>query len=289
MVLEDIIRTVNQLGRRYYWAPSGFQDKDDIRGLIGDWRRALKAFLSSYAFERSGRSPYYSGAALKAVDQYERDVPGKDFEFVLWQSFLEFLAGKKVNAKNNPLLPAGNRYNSVSRLIATLEDFDYNLVRWSSALASKGDIEVAWKCLVEIRGIGPKIASLYLRDIVDAFEIDESRVGNKAYLQPIDVWTRRGAKILAEIFLMTSPKSDWDYAQVLVEVSERAGVRSSLTNTGLWILGAQLTGNLNRFHEALSSIDNLQNLLLSRARWHRGVAEVLETLLEDAAMVYNTV
>jgi len=148
-------------------------------------------------------------------------------------------------------------------------------------LASKGDIEVAWKCLVEIRGIGPKIASLYLRDIFDAFEIDESRVGNKAYLQPIDIWTRRGARIIAEIFLMTSPKSDWDYAQVLVEVSERAGVRSSLTNTGLWILGAQLAGNPDRFREALSGIDNLRNLLLSRAQWHRRGAEVLETLLED--------
>lgn len=283
MVLEDIIRTVNQLGQHYYWDPSGFQDRDHIRGLIGDWRRALKAFLSSYAFERSGRSPYYSGAALKAVDQYERDVPGKDFEIALWQSFLDFLAGKKVNRKNNPLRPAGNGYNSVSRLVATLEDFDYNLVRWSSALVGKGDIEVVWKRLVEIRGIGPKIASLYLRDIFDAFEIDESRVGNKAYLQPIDIWTRRGAKILAEIFPMTSPKSDWDYAQVLVEISERAGVRSSLTNTGLWILGAQLAGNSDRFREALSGIDNLRNLLLSRAQWHRRGAEVLETLLGDAA------
>jgi len=283
MVLEDIIRTVNQLGQRYYWDPQGFQDRDHIRELVGDWRRALKAFLSSYAFERSGRSPYYSGAALKAVDQYEQDVPGKDFEIALWQSFRDFLAGRKVNAKNNPLRPAGNGHNSLSRLIVTLEDFDYNLVHWSSALASKGDIEVSWKRLVEIRGVGPKIASLYLRDIVDAFEIDESCVGNKAYLQPIDIWTRRGAKILAEMFLITSPKSDWDYAQVLVKVSERAGVRSSLTNTGLWILGAQLAGNSDGFREALSSIDNLRNLLLSRAQWHRRGAKVLETLLEDTA------
>jgi hypothetical protein len=142
-------------------------------------------------------------------------------------------------------------------------------------------LEVVWKRLVEIRGIGPKIASLYLRDIFDAFEIDESRVGNKAYLQPIDIWTRRGAKILAEMFPMTSPKSDWDYAQVLVEISEQAGVRSSLTNTGLWILGAQLAGSPDRFQKALSSIDSLRSLLLSRAQSHRRGAEVLATLLED--------
>lgn len=285
MELERIVQTINRLAR-LYWHPSGFQDREQIRSLVGDWRQAFKWFLSSYAFERQGRSPHYSGFAVKAIDLYDGEVPRQDFEEMLWRSFLKI--GKfpddatGTNKKNNPLSSqAGKGHSSVSSLISSLEDFGFNIVQWAHSLAGSGNVETAWNALVAIRGINRKIASLYLRDIVDAFEIDEDRVGGKKYLQPIDRWTERAAKALAE-FLPTTPNSYWEFAEVLVEVSERANVHSTLTNTGLWILGAQLVGDPERFHDLLLSANELHQFLFRQLRRYQERAGILESVLNVA-------
>jgi hypothetical protein len=279
--LENIVQTINRLAL-LYWHPSGFQSQEQIRSLVGDWRQAFKWFLSSYAFERQGRSPHYSNTAVKALELYVGEVPGEDFEAKLWDNFLKCggfpTNGKGANTKNNPLLPSDDRYSSASRLIGSLEDFNFNIVHWAFSLTQLGEVEIPWDKLVAIRGIKYKIASLYLRDIADAFEINEDRVGNKAYLQPIDVWTERGAKVLAEFVPMT-PKSYWEFAEVLIEVSERAGVRSTFTNTGLWILGAQLVGDPVRFHDLLLSVDALHHFLSRQIHWYQNRAEMLTTVL----------
>lgn len=285
MELERNVQIVNRLAQ-LYWHPSGFQDREQIRSLIGDWRQAFKCFLSSYAFQRQGYSPHYPRFAAKAVDFYDGEVPRQDFEKMLWCNFLKIGRfpddGTGANKKNNPLFCADNRHGSASRLISSLEDFEFNIVRWASSLAKSGEIETAWSKLVALRGIGKKIASLFLRDIVDAFEIDEDRVGGKKYLQPIDRWTERGAKAFAE-FLPATPNSYWELAEVLVEASERAKVRSTLTNTGLWILGAQLVGDPECFHDLLLSADQLRQFLSRQLRWYQGRAAILESVLNIAA------
>jgi hypothetical protein len=286
--LERIVQTVNRLAW-FFWHPLGFRDRNEIHSMVEDWRAAFQWFLSSFAFERQGRSPYYSDFAVEAVELYDGEIPGQDFEEKLWDNFLKrggFPAdGEGANKKNNPLAPSDNGYSSASRLVSSLEDFNFNVVQWALSLAQSGDVKRAWNKLVAIRGIGDKIASLYLRDIVDAFEIDEDIVGNKVYLQPIDAWTRRGAKALAE-FMSVAPKSDWDLAEVLIEVSERASVRSTYTNTGLWFLGAQLVRDKERFHDLLLSVDDLHDFLRDEMYRHRKRAEILETVL--SASGYDT-
>jgi len=286
MELERAVQTVNRLAQ-IYWHPSGFQDREQIRSLVGDWRQAFKWFLSSYAFERQGRSPHYSGFAVRAIDLYDGKVPRQDFEKMLWCNFLKIGGfpddATGTNRKNNPLSsPPGKGHSSASGLISSLEDFGFNIVQWAQSLAGSGNVETAWNELVAIRGINRKIASLYLRDIVDAFEIDENRVGGKKYLQPIDRWTERAAEALAE-FLPTTPNSYWELAEVLVEASERAKVRSTLTNTGLWILGAQLVGDPERFHDLLLRADQLRQFLSRQLRWYQGRAAILESVLNKTA------
>jgi hypothetical protein len=46
----------------------------------------------------------------------------------------------------------------------------------------------AYNLLNSIREIGPKIASLYMRDIVYLGKIDESDIRDAFVLQPIDTW-----------------------------------------------------------------------------------------------------
>jgi len=283
--LQSVIQIVNGLAS-LYWHPTGFQSQEQIRSLTGDWRQAFKWFLSSYAFERQGRSPHYSNIAVHALELYDKEFPGKDFETELWNNFLKCGGfppdGKGANKKNNPLLPSDTTCSSASQLISSLGDFGFNIVHWASSLAQSGDVETPWNRLVTIRGIKNKIASLYLRDIVDAFEINEDKVGNKERLQPIDVWTERGAKALAG-FLSMSPRSYWDFAEVIIKASERAEVRSTLTNTGLWMLGAQLVGNAADFHNLLLSTDSLRSFLSHQVSRYQNRIELLQMILSKSS------
>ncbi|MGA2060642.1 MAG: hypothetical protein ABSG67_09200 [Thermoguttaceae bacterium] len=282
--LESIIQIVNGLAS-LYWHPTGFQSQEQIRSLTGNWREAFKWFLSSYAFERQGRSPHYSNFARCALDLYDKEFPGKDFETELWNNFLKCGKfppdGKGANKKNNPLSPSNTKCSCVSQLISSLGDFGFNIVYWASSLVQSGDVKTPWNCLVTIRGIKNKIASLYLRDIVNAFEIDEDIIGNKERLQPIDVWTERGATALAG-FLSMSPKSYWDFAEVIVKASERAKVRSTLTNTGLWILGAQLVGNAVDFHKLLLSVNSLRSFLYNQVSHYQNRIELIQMVLSKS-------
>jgi hypothetical protein len=279
--LKRVVQTVNSLSL-LYWQPSEFQSQARIRSLGEDWRQAFNWFLSSYAFERQGRSPHYSTAAVKAVELYKEELPNQDFEKEIWQNFCNCggfsTDGKGANTKNNPLFPSKNQIESASGLIVSLENYDFNIVKWASSLAISDDIELAWNKLVKIRGIGNKIASLFLRDIVYAFEINEDKIKGKVYLQPIDVWTERGAKALAQ-FLSRTPNSYWEFAKVLVEVSEYAAVRPTLTNVGLWIFGAQLVRDEKRFHNLLLSPDDLHRFLSAQIQWHQNQAKALEMVL----------
>jgi len=280
--LKEVVQILNRLSL-LYWQPQGFQSQEYIRSLVGHWREAFKWFLSSYAFERQGRSPHYSIAAVKAVNKYEAALPYPDFEEKVWKDFLisgRFADdGRGANKKNNPLAPAGGAINSASLLVTSLEDYDFNIVKWASSLVKSGEIETVWNKLVQIRGIGSKIASLFLRDVVYAFEIDEDKIEKKVYLQPIDVWTERGARALAQ-YISETPKLYWEFAEVLVEVSERVNVRSTLTNVGLWTFGAQLVRNPARFHDLLLNVEELHSFLSKQIDWHRERAKLLEIVLE---------
>lgn len=192
---KKIVESINRIGH-LYWHSSGFQDREKFCALAGDWRQAFNWFLSSYAFERQGRSPHYSTSAVESVSQYSEKHPNQSFEYDIWNNFLRIGHyddnGKGTNKKNNPLCPANDKYSSATQLVASLNVYDFNIVKWASSLAKNGEIKFAWDKLVNIRGIGKKIASLFLRDVVYAFQIDEDKIGGKIYLQPIDIWTQRG-------------------------------------------------------------------------------------------------
>jgi len=63
-----------------------------------------------------------------------------------------------------------------------------NLASHVKGLIKSNQTEQAYRLLIGIRGIGAKIASLYLRDIAYNGELVESRVKDQRYLQPVDTW-----------------------------------------------------------------------------------------------------
>ncbi len=81
-----------------------------VAGLFLSWGKypkykediwdALSIFLEGYAFERQGRNPGYSHAAVDVLREC-KEMDGK----AVWNCFSEKWGGTGLNIKNNPLAP----------------------------------------------------------------------------------------------------------------------------------------------------------------------------------------
>ncbi len=263
-----------------YWSQAETRTRDDFARAAADhWKEALAAFLAGYAFERAGRSPQYPKAAAQVIRVYAGDVPAADFEAVIWGEFLRAIdapdTAKGANRLNNPLAPAEGRAISLTALVTSLARHEHNIVRWAEAAARAGEVEAVYQRLQEVRGVGPKIAAFFLRDVAEAFQIDELPAEQAAYLQPIDRWTRRGAEAFAQLLQRPEPQGHRACAEVIIAASRMAAVRPTLVNTGLWVFGAQVVRDEERFREVLAHPDEWRRFLLARSGEYRTRAEFL--------------
>lgn len=285
-------KAVDRIGRvlgafgEFYWHPaSGLQSREAFRRALGDWREALALFLEHYAFERAGRSPRYPQAAVEAVRAYPYRTPRADLEAFLWHRFRLRIAPQPPNERVNPLTPSGGGGipTSVAALVLELAPVGHNLVGWAKRGLEEGRARALTKALRGVRGIGAKIAAFFLRDVADAFMIEVSDLEGAVCLQPIDRWTRRGAEALAPLLGSPAPGSDEDYARVLIETGRRAGVRPTLVNTGVWVLGALCVRSEEGMKKVLKDGKALRNALTRWREAHRAWLGLLEGALREVS------
>ena len=236
-----------------------------------DWLQALQFYLHGYAYERQGRSPEYSTAAVEAVGQAVGTGltnPDSGFPQRAWEAFLQILRllpdGKGANPGNNPLFPRqGAGKEAATSLILRLDDFDYNLIKTVLAVLNGGTVEQAHRFLCQIRGTGSKINSLFLRDIVLIYNLAIAQ--DHVLLQPVDIWVRRLIRLLMGL-QADLPKdhkddysSDTKIAETLIHLSETASVSPLTLNQGAWYFGAQIAGTktwLTRYVEGKLSLSD---------------------------------
>lgn len=186
-----------------------------VAGLSHSWEKyqqyrtdiwdSLSIFLEGYAFERQGRNPGYSHAAVDALLNYKKNnnLTDKTCKNV-WERFKELLNPKGLNIKNNPLAPKNTEYvdKNVKYHTKKLSVVEMVLGNKNTPLAitienkikDTNDIQNAHTnahtYLKFINGIGDKIASLYLRDLVVVMKIDLENTRNRHLLQPVDIWLK---------------------------------------------------------------------------------------------------
>jgi len=144
---------------------------------------------------------------------------------------------KNLNPKNNPLCPnelcnnkskSGNTEEKRVSRKSVIEFVADNLkgrclVPWARDLL-KSKPEEVHKSIIEIRGVGDKIASFFLRDVACIFGIELTK--NREILQPIDTWIRFVAQDLADNPKLTDKKC----AKYIVEHSREP----EKANQGIW-------------------------------------------------------
>lgn len=207
--------------------------------VMNDPWASLKFFLRGYAFERKGRSTDYAAAAVDAAQEVEDKPLRVATATSVWKAFGTRLDGYGLNHMNNPLCPRGCRYGTAGQRRTTGKSViemaagipgQQPLMAWSSAMLRTGDVKVAHARLKDINGIGPKIASFFLRDVATYCGIQLS--DERELLQPIDTWMRFVARQVSRNGSMT----DTACARLIVQKAnepERA-------NQGIWYLCAQV-------------------------------------------------
>lgn len=163
---------------------------------------SLRFFLLGYAFERQGSSRDFAVVANEVIS--EASNKEKDFSFLrakkIWNTFTKKLkeVSVKPNHACNPLCPQGIEYGNkgnikIVKQISVIELVQEKLsnmgiVSFAKEKLDLDQAEEAHKILNKINGVGPKIASLFLRDV--AVMYDCKKVLDNKKLQPIDTWIR---------------------------------------------------------------------------------------------------
>jgi len=204
---------------------------------------ATMLFLEGYAFERQGRSPAFSPAAIEAIKMADRIKNPKDFPIIVWDNFRDLLDNKGLNLKLNPLYPQYPLFHPTDTcncIWCVLKSC--NIIETSKNALAEGQTKAIWNQLKRIQGVGPKIASLFLRDVAIYYEnelnlADKNRMpaDDRYLLQPIDIWVHRIVVALNRQDMDEKTKYE-DVAKWIVDNCSNP----ECCNQGMWYFGAKI-------------------------------------------------
>jgi len=209
--------------------------------------KALVCFVENYAYERQGAASAYSEIAKKAIKKQfngsVKSVTLTDAEKT-WEHFKEIARSEYNNLGVNPSL---NPMNSDGGILAVMAEGNIiNIASYVKGLIQKNQTKQAYRLLTGIRGIGSKIASLYLRDIAYNAKLAESSIRDQRYLQPVDTWIDQALKI---IFGNKEQKALKEKQEIIVKLCKAAKVSPISFNQGAWVLGSQIAGDFKTFQQ----------------------------------------
>ena len=151
--------------------------------------------------------------------------------------------------KNGGINKKGDRLMVIS-IINFIQSIDHhNILLYLVDLIKSRRIANAYQQLDDIWSIGPKIASLILRDVVYVYEL-ETILKNKDYyyLQPVDTWVHQISK---HIGIVTKNDIYKNESLDIVNKCHEFGVNPIHYNQGAWYLGT------NSHKIILSNIDSI--------------------------------
>jgi hypothetical protein len=243
------------------WA-SSYQEKYERSPLfqsryLDDPQAGLEFFLQN-SFERAGGgNAGYNKLAVKELRACVNDAGGyRNFirsaspQDEVWRRFQDGRVGSPVGS--NQSLNEGVVKGMVI-LAKESEADDYNPFVRISDLAKATGILSAWGILRTIKGIGDKIASFLIRDVVSIMGLESSvSKEERVFLQPVDIWIRRTTQI---IWRLDERLPDWVLAMKIVSELDRRGLSGVRFNQGAWHYG----------NAKVRRLENLENQIKSRS------------------------
>lgn len=138
--------------------------------------------------------------------------------------------------KQNKVNKEGDRLMVISLVNFIQLNDEKNILHFLIEQIKSKKISEAYRNLDGIWSIGPKIASLILRDVVYIYELESYLSGEEYYfLQPIDTWVHNLSK---RIELVNSDKIYSDEAKDITDKCFEFGVNPIHYNQGVWYVGS---------------------------------------------------
>ena len=241
-----------------------------------NWGEALKLFAWGYAFEHNGAPPSYRREALRALEICENSLDTEEAPQKIWKIFQSLLGNRPVNPKSNPLNPGKTPYFDVVTFCKTVAAPDEkNPYLFSLRKIEANNLWEAHVALMRIRGVGPKIASLFLRDITLRNNMTDIGLSDRHLLQPIDVWLERTTKLL-----IGGDVSKNDAGRGLTSLADEAGCSAPHLNAGSWYFGSKVARTKQRLEVDLKTP---QNFISAVERHHKSVQG--EAAKEEAGLL----
>jgi hypothetical protein len=229
------------LFRSYFYKDTSFTEQFE------DNYQALICFFENYAYQRQGAAPAYPEIAIKALqNKFMRSVKSITIADAkeVWKSYQEIAKNEYnnlgVNRTHNPVCFDNGLLTVMAKKNIT------NLASHVKSLIQSNQTKEAHELVDDIRGIGTKIASLYLRDIAYLGRIPENTIKDSCYLQPVDTWIEQTLSI---IFGQSKPTVLRKKQEIIVKLCETANVSPIAFSQGAWVLGSQVAGDYSTFEQ----------------------------------------
>lgn len=233
---------------------------DSIKEILENPSQSLRVFFGHYAFSRRGKDR--DGLAKAAIHAFDSIQSSMDIDSILqmedgvllWEAFVESCQtiGCKPNENQNRGLIQG-----MLELAQEIYQIDKigSIANWiSDGVAQTGNIESHFMRIVDIRGVGPKSTSTFLRDILFIFNLEKNlSPTDRIYVQPIDRWLRLIAKYVVPEPGMEKA-ADWIVAGKVSKYCRRAKVSGLRFNMGTTYLGQKLVKDPSRFPDSIKEL-----------------------------------
>ncbi|MCH8978167.1 MAG: hypothetical protein IH945_02860 [Armatimonadetes bacterium] len=233
---------------------------EPVKDALLTARGSLLAFYCHYAFARRGKDREdLSNFAFEAVQR----VQGED-DFIkllemedgtaLWEAFADICSESR--RKNNESQNRG-LIQGMLELAQEIHEADGvgSIAGWMiNGVSKTRRLEPQFERIVDIRGVGPKSTSTFMRDVAYLFDL-EQRVepADRIYIHPIDRWLRMMARYLVPETGMEKV-ADWIIAGKISKYSRRAGVSGIAFNMGSTYFGQRVVKDPDNFEECLKQL-----------------------------------
>ncbi|MBI4846480.1 MAG: hypothetical protein HY810_08470 [Candidatus Omnitrophica bacterium] len=225
--MKDKFLSIERYGKRYV---VGILQKQANKNIcLTNSYEALKFFFSKsfYRGRRDEISKEFQDRAIKTLDGYYSGVIN-EIDYQVLESLL--YANKVNNRKDREMVIAVIKF--------ALKVNNHNVVVHSIDGIRNGKTEDVYNQLVALPEIGPKLAGLFLRDIVLLYDLKNFlTMDAEKYLQPVDTWVRQVAEKLGII-----SKGDKDPIAISMKIVNQChdySVCPLLFNAGAWYVGAR--------------------------------------------------
>lgn len=221
---------------------------------------SLQVFLGYYGFARRGKDrDECSRTALKALNQVLetrsiQELLEQPDGTQLWEAYEAEcqVKDRKSNEGQNRGLVQG-----ILELAQEIyrEDKNGSITTWLVDGVDNSDrLEPQFLRIVDIRGVGPKSTSTYVRDIAFLYNLEQDiHPADRIYIQPVDRWLRAITEYVVPEPNMEKA-ADWVVAGKINKYARLAKVSGVKFNLGLTYFGQRVVRDPERFSSEIKKL-----------------------------------